>query len=105
MSTKLASHWVIVNRSLVHSKTFKDDLVYSRPRYLNRVHLRTIAKSKNIVDARAFKTEEEARKVLDELAPFYGGRWSLQEVTRDLDVLNENGLPYSRRFKVLKEVE
>jgi hypothetical protein len=105
MSTKLASHWVIVNQSLVHSKTFKDDLVYSRPRYLNRVHLRTIAKSKNIVDARAFKTEEEARKVLDELAPFYGGRWSLQEVTRDLDVLNENGLPYLRRFKVLKEVE
>jgi hypothetical protein len=105
MSTKLASHWVIVNRSLVHSCPFTDDLVYSRPRYLNRVHLRTIAKSKNIVDARAFKTEEEARKVLDELAPFYGGRWSLQEVTRDLDVLNENGLPYLRRFKVLKEVE
>ena len=102
MSTKLASHWVIANRSLIWKK---DDLVYSRPEYLNRVHLRTIAKSRNIVDARAFKTEGEARKVLDQLAPYYGGKWSLQEVTRDLDVLNENGLPYLRRFKVLKEVE
>ena len=102
MSTKLASHWVIANRSLIWKK---DDLVYSRPKYINRVHLRTIAKSQNIVDARSFKTEEEARKVLDQLAPFYAGKWSLQEVTRDLDVLNENGLPYLRRFKVLKEVE
>ena len=105
MSTKLASHWVIVNRSLVHSCPFTDDLVYSRPRYLNRVHLRTIAKSKNIVDARSFKTEEEARKVLEILNDRYFGKWVVQEVTKDLETLNENGLPYSRRFKVLKEVE
>ena len=97
----LSTHWVIANKI----RRADGGTAYGKTVYLNRVYLRRIAKSRHIVDARAFKTLEQAREVLEKIQPFYTGKWFIQEVTQDLDVLNENGLPYLRRFKVLKEVE
>ena len=65
----------------------------------------SIAKTNAIYNARSFRTEEEARQVLQILNDRYYGKWVVQEITKDLETLNENGQPYSRRFKVLKEVE
>jgi len=101
MSTITSTHWVIGNRNI---RSRNGELTYGRTVYLNRLHFRSVAKSRNIVDARSFKTEEEAREILNQIQPFYMGKWFLLEVTRDKEVLNENGLPYLRRFKVIQEV-
>jgi len=98
MSTITASRFVV-------GKKIQTPAGNSRVHYLQRLMLFQIAKTNAIYNARSFKTEEEARNVLEILKNRYYGKWVVQEVTRDLDVLNENGLPYPRRFKVLKEVE
>ena len=74
-------------------------------RYLNRLMVTRITNSDYIKNARAFKTEEEARQVLQILRDRYWGNFVLQEVTKDLDTLNENGLPYSGRYKVLRDLK
>ena len=76
-----------------------------RTYYLQRLMLTRLAKTNAIYNARSFKTEEEARKVLQIIKNRYYGKWIIAEVAKDLETLNENGQPYSRRFKVLKEVE
>jgi len=98
MSTITASRFVV-------GKKIQTSAGNSRVHYLQRLMVTRIAKTNAIYNARSFKTEEEARNVLEILKARYWGKWIVQEVTRDLDVLNENGLPYPRRFKVLKEVE
>lgn len=98
MSTLTASRFVV-------GKKIQTPAGSSRVYYLQRLMVTRIAKTNAIYNARSFKTEEEARKVLDILHNRYYGKWVLQEVTKDLETLNENGLPYPSRFKVLKEVE
>jgi hypothetical protein len=98
MSTITASRFVV-------GKKIQTPAGNSRVHYLQRLMVTRIAKTNAIYNARSFKTEEEARKVLEILNDRYFGKWVVQEVTKDLETLNENGLPYSRRFKVLKEVE
>lgn len=98
MSTITASRFVV-------GKKIKTPAGNSRVYYLQRLMAFSIAKTAAIYNARSFKTEEEARNVLEILRNRYYGKWVVQEVTKDLETLNENGLPYLRRFKVLKEVE
>ena len=52
-----------------------------------------------------FKTEDEARKVIEILSTRFWHKWIIQEVTKDLETLNKDGIPYSSRYKVLKELE
>ena len=98
MSTKAASRYVV-------GKKIETPAGNLRAYYLQRLLITRIAKTNSIYNARSFKTEEEAREIQEILKSRYYGKWVIQEVARDLDFLNENGLPYPRRFKVLKEVE
>ena len=102
MSTITASRFVV-------GKKIQTPAGKWRTHYLQRLMVTRVAKTNAIYNARSFKTEEEARYVLEILRSRYyestRGYWVIEEVTKDLETLNENGLPYSRRFKVLREVE
>lgn len=89
MSTITASRFVV-------GKKIQTPAGNSRVHYLQRLMLFSIAKTNAIYNARSFRTEEEARQVLQILNDRYYGKWVLQEVTKN---------PDSRRFEVLKEVE
>jgi len=97
MSTITASHWVVVRKLVTPSGRI-------HYLYLNRLMATRIANSSTIRNARAFKTEEEARRVLQILNGRFWENYILQEVTKDLDTLNKDGLPYSSRYKVLRDV-
>ena len=98
MSTKIASHFVIARKINTSSGR-------SRCVYLNRLLVTRITKSSEIYNARRFKTEDEARKVIEILRTRFWDKWIIQEVTKDLETLNKDGIPYSSRYKVLKELE
>lgn len=89
MSTITASRFVV-------GKKIQTPAGNSRVHYLQRLMLFSIAKTNAIYNARSFRTEEEARQVLQILNDRYSGKWVVQEVTKN---------PDSRRFEVLKEVE
>ena len=98
MSTKIASHFVI-------AREIKTSSGRSRYVYLNRLLVTRITNSREIYNSRSFKTEYEARKVIEILSSRFWDKWIIQEVTKDLETLNKDGMPYSKEYIILKELE
>lgn len=98
MSTITASYWVVAQQTTKSSGRIKND-------YLHRLLVTRITKTSTIKNARAFKTEEEARKVLDILKSRFWGKWIIQEVTNDLITLNDIGLVYPDRYTIINQIK
>ena len=98
MSTKIGSHFVIARKIKTSSGRFRNV-------YINRLLVTRITNSREIYNARSFKTEDEARKVIEILSSRFWDKWIIQEVTKDLETLNKDGMPYSKEYIILKELE